>query len=244
MHNDVNWNNGQPPPVFCNHKLCKAHISGKNKLEQAIKNKKHRRNQTNCFYTTIFTTAFNDRHKIHSNTHARNVGDLHNKNLCVWCSKPEDKKYLPQGKLCKIEQKSAWNTFKLHTVHIEDESMCDRLLRVISVINTTDAFAAEIRYHQKCWNRYCKNVYTTDESSTNHIQNVRSAEVKTMFIEHVRKVIFELNEPRTLLGLLQDFKDMYGNYGFDVTATKSSYIKIILHPELDSTIDIKRMKVP
>ena len=79
-------------------------------------------------------------------------------------------------------------------------------------------------------------MYTTDESSTNDIQNVRSAEVKTMFIEHVRKVIFELNEPRTLLGLLQDFKDMYGNYGFDVTAKKSSYIKIILHPEFDEQI--------
>ena len=148
MHNDVNWNNGQPPAVVYYHKLCKAHISGKNKLEQAIKikNIEEIKQTVSTPLSSPQTSMMIDARYTRSN-----VGDLHNKNLCVWCSKPADKKHLPQGKLCKIEQKSAWNTFKLHTVHIEDESMRDRLLRVISVIsNTTDAFAAEIRYHRKC----------------------------------------------------------------------------------------------
>ena len=65
----------------------------------------------------------------------------HNKQLCVWRLKPEDTEHLKLGgKLSLIEQQHALNTFKLRTVHLDDDGMRKEILRLIT--NNTDAFKA------------------------------------------------------------------------------------------------------
>ena len=54
-----------------------------------------------------------------SNTRTRSstaTTPAHDKNMCIWCLKEEDKKHLHRGgKLSIIQSESAWSTFKLHT---------------------------------------------------------------------------------------------------------------------------------
>ena len=72
--------------------------------------------------------------------------------------------------------------------------------------------------------------------------------IRNICLNHVRIVIFDLYEPRTLQGLLQDFKRMLKNFGFDSNNIKFSYVKDIIKQEFendttDITIDITIMNV-
>ena len=60
-------------------------------------------------------------------------------------------------------------------------------------------------------------------------------EAKSLFFRHVENVIFEMHEIRTLLGMLQDYKNMF-NFNHDVSCTKSSFIKELLIREYESRI--------
>ena len=104
--------------------------------------------------------------------------------------------------------------------------MRDRILTVIA--NTTDPFAVEIGYHGSCWKKYISQIYHEDKNSMQniHLQSyVRLAEVREMFFKHVHRVILDLNEPRTLQGLLLDYNNIMHNFGYDENITKSSTIK-------------------
>ena len=48
------------------------------------------------------------------------------------------------------------------------------------------------------------------------------AEVNEMFCQHVRTVILELNEPRTLRGLLLDYQNIAENLGFSIEGLKTT----------------------
>jgi hypothetical protein len=111
------------------------------------------------------------------------VGPIHNKSLCVWCMQPEDKKHPGRNKWHIIQQWDAWNMFKGHTVHINDESLRRRLISVID--STPDPFAAEIRYHRPCWLHYIsrKSDDLTDQDL--HLTCIHHSEVKQKFFKHV-----------------------------------------------------------
>ena len=74
---------------------------------------------------------------------------LHDKSLCIWCMKGQDKKQPQQNTWRLIQTMNAWYAFKAHTVQLEDEEMRSRILALMS--STTDPFAVEIRYHSACW---------------------------------------------------------------------------------------------
>ena len=60
----------------------------------------------------------------------------------------------------------------------------------------TDPFADEIRYHPTCWRKYIRS--TSDDYNSIPYQNVQRLEIDQLIFIHVRKVIFQDNEPRTL----------------------------------------------
>ena len=92
---------------------------------------------------------------------------------------------------------------------------------MITVIdNTSDVFIAEIRYHKSRWKSYIKPVGLCVGDQSSHIHNLKILEVKQMFLKHVQKVILELNEPRTLQGLLEDYKTILHNFGFPTNSVK------------------------
>ena len=109
-----------------------------------------------------------------------------------------------------MEKRDAWNVFKVHTMYLEDNDMRNRTLAVID--STPDPFACEIRYHYSCLKKYIHTWQQND--SWLHIQQVRLSEVKQLFFQHIREVIFEQNELRTLQGLLSDYKSLLSNFGF------------------------------
>ena len=138
----------------------------------------------------------------------RQVGSLHEKHLCIWCMKPGQKKH-GREPLSLIQSCSAWNTFRNHTIHLKDEDMRNRLLALIAA--TPDPFSTEIYYQRSCWKIKVKPVYHTSpdaSTSVNFVKSIRTSEVHQLFLIHVSKVIFEYDEPRTLIGLLMDYKSL------------------------------------
>ena len=57
-----------------------------------------------------------------------------------------------------------------------------------------------------------------------------------MFFDHIRSVIFEKHELRSLQSLLRDYSSIVSRYGFPTSGIKSSYIKDILTREFQGKI--------
>ncbi len=220
VYDSVNWDAGSNNVFF--HSSCRTAMACKKRKAAALKRKQLTETPDNQKKNTEDPGPSTPRS-------SRRTGVLHKKNLCIWCMKPEDRKH--SRTLSIIQQWNAWHSFKSHTVYLEDDEMRDRILKVIDA--TPDPFAAEVRYHRSCWNKYVKPHYNKDSSSPEdqmHLQNVRLTEVKQMFFKHVRNVILELREPRTLQGLLLDYNRMCTNFGFE-TVTKTSTLKTMLQDE-------------
>ena len=102
---------------------------------------------------------------------------------------------------------------------------------VTFVNNRSDVFAAEVQYPKSCWKNYTRPVGLCDDEQNSHIHNVEILEVKQMFLKHVRKVILELNEPRTIQGLLADYKTILHNFGFPTNSVKPAAIKTLIQKD-------------
>jgi len=89
-------------------------------------------------------------------------------------------------------------------------------------------YALEIRYHHKCWLKYVHNYQRMSED------NVTLCEAQSIFFDHIRAVIFEEHELRSLQSLLQDYGSIISRYGFPTSGVKSSYIKEIPTREFES----------
>ena len=87
------------------------------------------------------------------------------------------------------------------------------------------------------WPLWASVVYSWESNDSRfHLQDVHLSEVKEMFFSHVRKVVIEMNEPRTLKGLLLDYENMLRNFGFDTSTTKTSTIKNMIQEEFNEKI--------
>ena len=120
----------------------------------------------------------------------------------------------------------AWNRFKNHTIYIDDEKLRERMVAFINSIS--DPFATEIYYHEFCWKKYLRPIYDTSDLKTIHLQNIRLPEINQIFFEHVRNVIIELNEPRTLKSLLLDYQNITKNFGISIENMKTSKVKELI----------------
>ena len=101
------------------------------------------------------------------------------------------------------------------------------------ITGCTDSFAAEIRYHPACWRKYISN--TKNEVEDLPYQNVQVQEVKQLFFNHAKNVIFKENEARTLKGLLEDYNKMLENYNFK-RCELMSLLKEMLQKEFGQSI--------
>ena len=68
------------------------------------------------------------------------------------------------------------------------------------------------------------------------MHDVTYREAQTMFIDHVRQVVFVDHEIITLQGLLRAYKSIMGTYGLPNLGVKSSYVKEMLVREFGDGI--------
>jgi hypothetical protein len=146
VYDTVDWHLG--PSGKHIHPNCRLDISSSDKLNRAKSRQQKRERESESFDHP--KCAGDDGLATPAPKRLRSaVGIVHEKNLCVWCMKPEDTKHLEcTGKLLLISYITSWNVFKSHTVVLEDDHMRDRINRLIDSV--TDPFSTEIRYHHKC----------------------------------------------------------------------------------------------
>uniref|UniRef100_UPI00358FA70A uncharacterized protein n=1 Tax=Myxine glutinosa TaxID=7769 RepID=UPI00358FA70A len=230
----VNWDNG--PGRQCVHKSCRLTLWNANKLEQAKTRQKKRevkecQSQSSSVSEAFPPAASPPAKRLRSSVE----GLIHEKKKCVWCCKPESAKH-PESKLSLISYDNAWATFKSHTVVLEDQSMRDRINCVIDYA-ADDPYAIEIRYHNKCWLKYVRSYQKmSEDDKLPRMHNVNLREAQTIFFDHIRTVIFEERELRSLQSLLKDYSSIISRYGFSTSSIKSSFIKDILTREFEGKI--------
>ena len=114
---------------------------------------------------------------------------------------------------------------------MQDQTMHDRINCLIDSA-ADDPYALEIRYHHKCWLKYVRRYQKmSEDDKLPQMHNVTLREARTMFFDHIRCVIFEEHELRSLQSLLRDYSSIVSRYGFP-----TSYIKDILTQEFHGKI--------
>ena len=103
-----------------------------------------------------------------------------------------------------------------------------RITTLIDFINSgTDPFAIEVRYHHSSWQEHVSHPVLSDEDHI-HFQNASLTEAKYLFSRHVRKVIFEEHEIKTLQSLLTECMTIMENYNCSAYGVESSFLKTLL----------------
>lgn len=106
--------------------------------------------------------------------------------------------------------------------------------RITTLINScTDPFAEEIYYHPGCWKinlKKCSDTSESNESST-------SGDIDKVFLNHVKDVIIDRNEPRTLQGLLEDYNSLLEKHNLPKIGSRStSYLRRMMEAEFESAL--------
>jgi len=123
---------------------------------------------------------------------------------CVWCCKAESTMN-PRTKLTLISYDYTWEALKRHTVALEDQTMQDQINCLIDFA-ADNPYALEIRYHHKCWLKYvCNYQRMSEDDKLSCLHNVTLCEAQTIFFDHIRAIIFEEHELRSLQRLLLDY---------------------------------------
>ena len=232
VYTSVNWDNG--PTGFSYHENCKIDFTSSRKLEQAFGRKDKLSSSENC--DTPSTSQIDHELQVPAAKRLRSsLGVVHDKNLCVWCRKCDDPKHR-ESKFLLLSYDNTWAAFKRHTVMLDDDDMRDRINCLIDHADD-DPYALEIRYHHKCWLKYVRKYQKmSDDDKVPFMQNVTHREAQTIFFDHIRSVIFQEHELRSIQSLLHDYRSILSRYGFQTDGVKSSYIKSILIREFQYSI--------
>ena len=119
---------------------------------------------------------------------------------------------------------------------MEDKKLRDRLNTLIaSIPDAQTAFGIEIRYDRYCWRKYVSNARPLTDENMLHLQQVNLREAQALFLHHVRHIIFQEHELRTLQSLLNDYKRIISDYRYNSTV-KSSFLKELLINEFGEGI--------
>jgi len=233
VYETADWDKGLTGQ--CVHSACALTLWNAKKLEQAKKRQKKeeaKQCQSQSISLPDSVTALSPTEPPPAKRLRSSLGQIHDKTRCVWCYKTESAKH-PESKLALISYDNAWAAFKSHTVALEDQKMRDRINCLIDSAGD-QPYALEIRYHPKCWLKYVRNYQRmSEDDKLPHVHNVTLREAQTMFFNHIRKVIFEEHELRSLQSLLRDYNSLISQYGFPTSGVKSSYIKTILTREFE-----------
>ena len=112
--------------------------------------------------------------------------------------------------------------------------MRDRILGIIALFPKDDPFAADIHYHKRCWDKYISNISTKKRQE--YAQGVTSKEVDAVLIDHVQRRVCQLNESRTLKGLLNDYHNFLFDLRGEEKVQKTSYIKTLISEKFKDQI--------
>ena len=100
-----------------------------------------------------------------------------------------------------------------------------------------EPYAIGIRYHNKCWLKCVRSYQKMSENDKlQRMHNVNLHEAQTIFFDHIRTVIFDEHELRSLQSLLKDCSSIIYRYGFPTSGFKSFFIKNILTREFEGKI--------
>ena len=231
----VDWEKG--PNGLHMHNTCYTSLSSNRKLLQA---KQRQRKSEQSLQEVAEVADTNNDPTLQASAPKKlrsNMGCLHDKHYCVWCMKgANNKRNYRDQQLILLSTVDAWNKFKLHIVRLEDKAMRERLdTLTYSIPDAQTAFGIEIRYHRQCWRKYISDQKPLTDEIAQHLQRVTLREAQVLFFQHVREVIFQDHELRTLQGLLKDYTRIISNYGHD-SIVKSSYLKDILTKEFGESI--------
>ena len=115
-------------------------------------------------------------------------------------------------------QNQSWSSFKRHTVALDDQVMCDRINCLIESAGD-QPYALEIRYHHKCWLKHVRTYQKMrDDDKLPLMNNVSLREAQTIFFDHIRAIIFEEHELRSLQSLLRDYSSIVSRYNYYIIA--------------------------
>ena len=99
------------------------------------------------------------------------------------------------------------------------------------IASCRDIEATEVKYHRKCWGKYV-SYRSTEENDISVETNVH---VNSLFYDHVKTVIFDEKEPRTLKGLLEDYNKLLKDNKFPV-CQKTCVVKELLEKKFGERI--------
>ena len=247
---DTDWDKG-PKSTF--HRKCVGYMQTRKTLDQAI----NRRKKQNATSTTDSVSS----HKENENTTPTvsptppsaqpsselivkkstraSMGVIFDKNLCIWCRKPDEsitkKKGKNENRWNRVEQKQSWRRICACTPYLADPIMRERLLAIVAMFPKEDCFFADLHYHKKCWDKYVSHV-NTRKRCREHVEGVSTSEVNAVFIDHVERIICQLKEPWTLKGLLDDYHNILFDLTGDEKQYKTSYIRNLISQEFGNQI--------
>ena len=163
-------------------------------------------------------------------------GKLFYKDRCIWCMDPDEsiKTKISQNPFYRLEQKTSWRYICACTPFLTDKKMRDRKLGITALFAKDDLSAADIHYHKSCWDKYISNIST--KKRREHVQGVTSKGVDAVFIDHVQRKVCQLNEPRTLKVLLNDYHIFLFDLRGEEKVYKTSYIKALISEEFKDQI--------
>ena len=110
VYEQFEWENGPVGIYF--HKTCRTVFASQRTLEQ-VKGRKNNlevlsiTSPIECAETSKECSAHMPEK---SRLHRSSTGPLHDKDLCVWCMKPEDCKHAERGSWCLRHTPSSWKT--------------------------------------------------------------------------------------------------------------------------------------
>ena len=155
-------------------KDCKWKMCNKKTLEQA---RRHFQKAKDVVQVCQDETSLSTASVAKENHVTRNrTGQLHAKDLCVWCMTGYDRIH-ENTRLLTMEQKKTWLKFKASILFVDNIEKRTRLRLLVDSI--TDPFATTIRYHLKCFKDYMRPVY--EEQCDAHIQHINGADVKKKY---------------------------------------------------------------
>ena len=107
----------------------------------------------------------------------------------------------------------------------------------VIVYAADEPYAIGTRHHNKCWLKYVRSYQKmSEDDKLPRMHNVNLREAQTIFFDHIRTVIFDEHELRSLQSLLKDCSSIISRYGFPTSGFKSFLIKDILTREFEGKI--------
>ena len=136
-------------------------------------------------------------------------------------------------KFFHMEQKKTWRHFCAYMPCLKDQKMGERLVTLIALIPKDNLLQMIFIIIKQCWDKYLSSANCSKHWDNAPDRTVE--EVNAVFIDHVQEMVFCLNEPQALTGLLINYKNMFDLCG-EEKDYRTLYIKSLFSDEFKEEI--------